>query len=150
MMGPLPNTLLSNDRGKHPVAILSEDEYEAAKKEYGVCDNCGGLRHNCYLTSDGRWKRILAKTWRWWKKPRRGWIVVLDNKEYAKMLQRHQEYTRRKRGECISCGFQCYHLKTTLFSISMTPISLSGLVLNGRCLACKPLDDKIGIPKGDA
>mmetsp|Transcript_42328 Transcript_42328/g.62823 ORF Transcript_42328/g.62823 Transcript_42328/m.62823 type:complete len:878 (-) Transcript_42328:49-2682(-) len=46
------------------------------------------------------------------------------------------EDSRRKKGECITCGQKCYQKK--LFK--MIPITLHGKVLDGRCLKCKPLE----------
>jgi hypothetical protein len=42
---------------------------------------------------------------------------------------------RAKRGECITCGQKCFRKK--LFK--MIPLDQDGLVLNGRCLKCRPL-----------
>ena len=47
-----------------------------------------------------------------------------------------QEY-RLKRGECVTCGRKCFEKKKFL---RKTPITEHGLVLNGRCLKCNPLD----------
>eukprot|EP00934_Nitzschia_sp_Nitz4_P008020 Nitzschia sp. Nitz4//scaffold1_size375055//12361//15069//NITZ4_000206-RA/size375055-processed-gene-0.100-mRNA-1//-1//CDS//3329540835//8010//frame0 len=52
---------------------------------------------------------------------------------------------RRKRGECVRCGRKCFRKK--LFK--MIPITEPGMVFEGRCLRCKPVnntDDDSGPP----
>lgn len=46
------------------------------------------------------------------------------------------EEQRRKRGECLTCGEKCFQKK--LFK--MIPLTIEGVVVDGRCLKCKPLD----------
>lgn len=48
------------------------------------------------------------------------------------------ENQRRKRGECVTCGRKCFQKK--LFKL--IPITETDRVLEGRCLKCKPLDNK--------
>lgn len=57
------------------------------------------------------------------------------------MSKAELEESRRKRGECVTCGRKCYQKK--LFK--MIPITDHGRVLNGRCLNCKPLEAKEGV-----
>ena len=56
------------------------------------------------------------------------------------MSKSQLEEQRRKRGECLSCGRKCFQKK--LFK--MIPITDHGLVLNGRCLNCHPVDVQKG------
>ncbi|KAI2510647.1 hypothetical protein MHU86_3758 [Fragilaria crotonensis] len=52
------------------------------------------------------------------------------------MSKKQLEEQRRKRGQCLSCGQQCFQKK--LFKL--IPLTSHGCVLEGRCLKCKPLD----------
>mmetsp|Transcript_29896 Transcript_29896/g.45304 ORF Transcript_29896/g.45304 Transcript_29896/m.45304 type:complete len:793 (+) Transcript_29896:257-2635(+) len=52
------------------------------------------------------------------------------------MNKRQLEEQRRKRGECLTCGEKCFQKK--LFKL--IPLTVDGVVLDGRCLKCKPLD----------
>lgn len=47
---------------------------------------------------------------------------------------------RQRNGQCISCGAKCF--KKKLFKLE--PITVPGLVLNGRCLTCIPQDPAKG------
>lgn len=46
---------------------------------------------------------------------------------------------RRKRGQCVSCGQKCHEKR--VFPFKSTPLTIPGLVLNGRCLTCNPIED---------
>jgi hypothetical protein len=63
--------------------------------------------------------------------------IGIDFSSSGSVLSKSQlEEQRRKRGQCLSCGQQCFQKK--LFK--MIPLTLHGFVLEGRCLKCKPLD----------
>jgi len=47
---------------------------------------------------------------------------------------------RQRNGQCITCGAKCF--KKKLFKLE--PITVPGLVLNGRCLTCIPQDPAKG------
>ena len=55
----------------------------------------------------------------------------------GQVLSKSELISRRERnGECITCGQKCFNKK--LFK--MVPITIPGVVLEGRCLACNPQD----------
>jgi hypothetical protein len=55
----------------------------------------------------------------------------------GQVLSKSELISRRERnGECITCGQKCFNKK--LFK--MIPITIPGVVLEGRCLACNPQD----------
>jgi hypothetical protein len=63
--------------------------------------------------------------------------IGIDFSSSGSVLTKSQlEEQRRKRGQCLTCGQQCFQKK--LFK--MIPLTLHGFVLEGRCLKCKPLD----------
>lgn len=60
-----------------------------------------------------------------------------DFNNTGSVMSRSQlEEMRRKRGECVKCGQKCFRKK--LFK--MVPITEPGLVLEGRCLNCRPIN----------
>ena len=55
----------------------------------------------------------------------------------GQVLTKSELISRRERnGECTNCGQKCFNKK--LFK--MVPITIPGVVLEGRCLACNPQD----------
>jgi len=52
------------------------------------------------------------------------------------MTRAELEEQRRKRGNCLTCGRRCFKKKM----FKMVPITDNGMVLDGRCLYCKPLE----------
>ncbi|KAL3794129.1 hypothetical protein HJC23_012836 [Cyclotella cryptica] len=57
----------------------------------------------------------------------------------GQVLTKSELISRRERnGECVTCGQKCFNKK--LFK--MVPITIPGVVLEGRCLACNPQDPK--------
>ena len=55
----------------------------------------------------------------------------------GQVLSKSELISRRERnGECTTCGQKCFNKK--LFK--MVPITIPGVVLEGRCLACNPQD----------
>ena len=65
--------------------------------------------------------------------------VGTDFAASGSVLSRQElENQRRKRGECVTCGRKCFQKK--LFKL--IPITDPGRVLEGRCLKCKPVDNK--------
>ncbi|GKY96904.1 hypothetical protein MPSEU_000649300 [Mayamaea pseudoterrestris] len=65
--------------------------------------------------------------------------VGTDFAASGSVLSRQElENQRRKRGECVTCGRKCFQKK--LFKL--IPITEEDRVLEGRCLKCKPIDNK--------
>ena len=62
----------------------------------------------------------------------------------AVMSRSELEEQRRKRGECLTCGIKCFNRKV----FKMIPITEPGRVHEGRCLACRPRDDRPGTGGG--
>lgn len=57
----------------------------------------------------------------------------------GQVLSKSELISRRERnGECVKCGQKCFNKK--LFK--MVPITIPGVVLEGRCLTCNPQDPK--------
>ena len=54
------------------------------------------------------------------------------------MSRKEVEKQREKKGECITCGQKLYERKM----FQKVPLTINGLVLNGRCLNCKPISSK--------
>jgi len=63
--------------------------------------------------------------------------IGIDFSSSGSVMNKSQlEEQRKKRGECLTCGEKCFMKK--LFK--MIPLTVEGVVLDGRCLKCKPLD----------
>jgi len=66
--------------------------------------------------------------------------VGADFSHTGSILTRSQLVSvRQKRGECLTCGRQCYQ-KTFLKMVPLT--TADGMVLEGRCLLCRPVLDQ--------